>query len=73
MLDVKLLRQDPDGVRAALARRGDAGPLDRVLELDARRRALVPQAEGLRADQKRAGEEIARAKQQGADASEAMA
>ena len=32
MLDLKLLRGDPDTVRAALARRGEDGGLDRVLE-----------------------------------------
>ncbi|MSW96627.1 MAG: hypothetical protein F2796_07510, partial [Actinobacteria bacterium] len=40
MLDLKLLRADPDGVRAALARRGDAVDIDAVVALDARRRAL---------------------------------
>ena len=30
MLDLKLIRHDPDAVRAALARRGDEAGLDRV-------------------------------------------
>ena len=34
MLDLRLIRRDPDGVRAALARRGDEGRLDEVLRLD---------------------------------------
>ncbi|MGA7703985.1 MAG: serine--tRNA ligase, partial [Solirubrobacteraceae bacterium] len=51
MLDLKLIREDPDGVRAALARRGDgaAAALEPVLELDARRRELIPGVEDLRA------------------------
>ena len=53
LLDLRLIREDPDGVRAALARRGveAAGGLDGVIELDRRRRALLPQLEGLRAEQ----------------------
>ncbi|HSZ03785.1 MAG TPA: serine--tRNA ligase [Solirubrobacteraceae bacterium] len=60
MLDLKLIRDDPDGVRAALARRGGeaASGLDRVIELDRRRRALLPELEGLRAEQNEANTRI---------------
>ncbi len=60
MLDLKRIREDPEGVRAALARRGDgaAETLDRVIELDARRRALLPELEGLRAEQNEANARI---------------
>jgi seryl-tRNA synthetase len=46
--------------------------LDEVLALDARRREVLPQLEDLRAEQNRASEEIARAKREGGDASEAI-
>ena len=71
MLDLKALRRDPESARTALARRGPgiAERVDVVLELDERRRALIPQVEALRAEQKRASEEIARAKKSGEDAS----
>src|SRR5437588_7393178 len=72
MLDLKLVREDPDQVRAALARRGRADAVDELLELDARRRELLPQVEGERAAQNKAGEAIAEAKRSGADASEAI-
>jgi seryl-tRNA synthetase len=60
MLDLKLIRSEPDAVRAALARRGDAAAagLDRVIELDARRRKLLPELEGLRAEQNEANVRI---------------
>jgi seryl-tRNA synthetase len=60
MLDLKLIREDPDGVRAALARRGPDGAdgLDRVIALDARRRELLPELEGLRAEQNDANSRI---------------
>ena len=60
MLDLKLIRDDPDGVRAALARRGPAAAaaLDRVIALDERRRRLLPELEGLRAEQNEANVRI---------------
>jgi seryl-tRNA synthetase len=37
VIDIRLLRSDPDAVRASIARRGeDTASLDRVVELDAR-------------------------------------
>ena len=56
MLDLRLIRRDPDAVRTALARRGAeaATAVDRVLELDRRWRALTAEAEELRAEQNRA-------------------
>ncbi|HYZ30363.1 MAG TPA: serine--tRNA ligase [Thermoleophilaceae bacterium] len=73
MLDLKLLRREPDKVRAALARRGAAGAVDEVLELDERRREILPQLEGLRAQRNEASEAIGRAKRSGQDAAEAIA
>jgi seryl-tRNA synthetase len=55
-------------VRAALARRGADAGLDRVLELDARRRELLPELEGLRAEQNAASKAIGEAKRRGEDA-----
>src|SRR3954468_11778850 len=68
MLDLRLIRRDPDSVRAALARRGDDGRLDEVLELDEDWRAATASAERLRAEQKTASDAIAAAKRAGEDA-----
>jgi seryl-tRNA synthetase len=75
MLDLKQLRRDPDPVRAALARRRDGSDaqLDRVLELDARTRAMRPEVEALRARQNEASKAIGAAKQAGGDAAEEIA
>ena len=53
MLDIRLIRSDPDGVRAALERRGPAAAeqIDHLLELDERWRALTTELETLRAEQ----------------------
>jgi seryl-tRNA synthetase len=75
VLDVKQIRRDPEPVLAALARRKDGSDerLRAVLELDRRRREILPEAEGLKAQQNKAGGAIAQAKRNGEDASEAIA
>src|SRR3954466_13343715 len=59
MLDLRLIRRDPDAVRAGLARRGDAERLDEVLDLDEDWRAANAAAENLRHEQKAASDGIA--------------
>jgi hypothetical protein len=49
MLDIKLIREDPESVRESLDRRGDAFALDRIIELDEHYRDLLRQTEELRA------------------------
>jgi seryl-tRNA synthetase len=75
MLDLKAIRSAPDEARAALARRGDGSDerLARVLELDGRRRAILPELEGLRAEKNAASKRIGELQREGADASEAIA
>jgi seryl-tRNA synthetase len=75
VLDLKLIRDEPERVRVELARRGEdaiAG-LDSVLELDGQRRAAIPRLEELRASRNAAAEAIAQAKRAGEDATEAIA
>ena len=48
MIDLKAARSDPDGWRAALARKGGAEDFDRLLEADERWRSLVPRVDELR-------------------------
>ncbi|HEY0216397.1 MAG TPA: serine--tRNA ligase, partial [Cellulomonas sp.] len=62
MIDLKLLRQDPDVVRASQVARGDdPGLVDQVLDADARRRAALTDFENLRAEQKALGKQVAAA------------
>ncbi|MFL5894351.1 MAG: serine--tRNA ligase [Thermoleophilaceae bacterium] len=72
MLDLKLLRREPDQVRAALARRGAADAVDRLVELDGRRRELLPELEALRKQRNEASDRIGQAKRAGEDASDAI-
>jgi seryl-tRNA synthetase len=68
MLDLRELRREPEAARQALARRNAADDFDRALELDERRRELIPQLEALRAEQNEANDAIAAAKREGGDA-----
>ncbi|MCL2092447.1 MAG: serine--tRNA ligase [Micrococcales bacterium] len=62
MIDLKLLRDDPDLVRASQRARGaDPGLVDEVLDADARRRAALTEFERLRAKQKVHGKHVAQA------------
>jgi seryl-tRNA synthetase len=72
MLDLKLIRSDPERVKAALARRGAAEPLDELLALDARRRELLPEIEGAQAERKALSKQIGEAKQRGEEAEAQM-
>jgi len=73
MLDLKLIRSDPERVKAALARRGAAAQVDELLALDARRRELLPRIEGAQAERKTISKQIGEAKQRGEEAAEQMA
>jgi len=72
MLDLKLIRSDPERVKAALARRGAAERVDELLALDARRRELLPRIEEAQAERKTLSKQIGEAKQQGGEATAEM-
>lgn len=61
MIDVKLIREDPDLVKKAARDKGMAVDIDRILEVDGRRRALETEFNELRHQQKTTGEQIAKA------------
>ncbi|WP_432537641.1 serine--tRNA ligase [Kineococcus arenarius] len=63
MIDLRLLRDDPDAVRASQRARGeDEAAVDRALAADVRRRGAISEFERLRAEQKSRGKDVARAK-----------
>jgi seryl-tRNA synthetase len=76
VIDLKRLRQDPEGSRASLLRRADPAVsrlLDEVVELDRRRRELLVRTETLKAERNAATEEVARRKRAQEPADEIMA
>src|SRR6266498_1626064 len=63
MLDIKLIREQPDFVRAQLARRGaDTAQVDEVLAFDEQRRALLKEVETLKATRNAVSKEIGKMK-----------
>ncbi|MDR2817605.1 MAG: serine--tRNA ligase [Oscillospiraceae bacterium] len=65
MLDIKLIRSDPDFVKAGLKRRGKDydREIDEILKIDRQRREINSQADRLRCEQNAANNEIARMRQ----------
>ena len=60
MLDIKLIREQPDSVRQRLATRGagDEVHVDGLLKLDEQRRKLLAEVEALKAKRKQVSKEI---------------
>ena len=68
MHDIRAIRDNPAALDAALARRGLSPLSDRILSLDADRRARIVAAETAQADQNRASKDVGAAKARGDDA-----
>ena len=63
MLDIKLIREHPEVVRAGLRRRGDdPAQVDALLAVDERRRALITAVEALKAERNAVSKEISKLK-----------
>ncbi|RKS80279.1 seryl-tRNA synthetase [Motilibacter peucedani] len=63
MIDLRLLREDPDAVRASQRARGeDESLVYALVEADSARRAALSRFEALRAEQKALGAQVAKAK-----------
>jgi seryl-tRNA synthetase len=64
MLDINLIREKPDVIRVALKNRQmDASPVDVILQLDEKRRALLTQVEQLKAERNAVSKDIGRMKE----------
>ncbi len=70
MLDIKLLRENPDVVRKGLEKRGaSVDVVDSVLTLDEDRRAILTKVESLKGERNKVSKEIGAAKKRGDDTS----
>ena len=69
MLDIKRIKENPDAVKAGLkAKEVDCdATIDRILELDEQRRALIASTEERKAHQNKVSKEIPQLKKQGKD------
>lgn len=73
MLDIKMIRQNTDEIKERLATRGvKAEKIDALLEKDKRRRELLVETEGLKQKRNEVSAEIANAKRNKQDATDAI-
>jgi len=75
MLDIRWLRQEPDVVKAALAKRDPELPatIDRILSRDVERREALTRVNDLKAQRNEASKRVGELKRAGGDASELIA
>ncbi|HET8524399.1 MAG TPA: serine--tRNA ligase [Thermomicrobiales bacterium] len=62
MLDIRLIREKPEEVKAAIATLNTSAPIDEILELDSRRRAVLTQVEQLKAERNQGSKAVGRTK-----------
>jgi seryl-tRNA synthetase len=60
MLDLRLIREDPERVKAAVATTDTEAPIDEIVALDEQRRALVTEVETLKAELNKGSKEVGR-------------
>ncbi|MDR0861998.1 MAG: serine--tRNA ligase [Oscillospiraceae bacterium] len=75
MIDIKIIRDDPEGVKARFAaKQADcSAEIDRILELDGLRRALIAANETDKAEQNRVSKQIPQMKKNGEDTTATIA
>jgi seryl-tRNA synthetase len=73
MLDIKRIRSNSDEVVNALKKRHGNFPIDKVLELDEKRRKVLVQVEEMKAEQNKASKDVPRLKKEGKDVTELFA
>jgi seryl-tRNA synthetase len=75
MIDIKLIREDPQGIKDRLLKKeADCGEqIDRIIELDARRREFISETESYKAEQNKLSKRIPELKKTGGDTTELIA
>jgi seryl-tRNA synthetase len=73
MLDLRLIRNEPDRVRIGIKNKKEKADLDRILALDDRRRDIIREVEALKAKRNATTTEIAKKKKSGENADDAIA
>ena len=65
MLDIKLIRENPEKINELLKRRNPDLSIDKVIDIDAERRKIQTQADELRAKRKNESQKIGMMKKNG--------
>ncbi len=67
MLDIKLIRENPEKINELLKRRSPDLSIDEIIEVDKQRRELQVKADNLRAERKTSSQDIGKLKKEGKD------
>ena len=70
MLDIRMIRENPDKVNELLKRRNPELSIDGILDIDAKRRKVQAQADELRAKRKNMSQQIGMMKKEGKNTDE---
>lgn len=73
MLDLKFIRENPELVKAGIAKKNDKSDIDAILEMDEQRREIIREVEQLKGERNKASAEIGKKKKAGEAADEAVA
>lgn len=72
MLDMKLIRDNPELIKTGAVNKNDKCDVDLILEFDAHRREIIREVESLKAERNQASSQIAKKKKAGEDAEDAI-
>ena len=72
MIDIKIIREDPGRIKQRLLNKGNdcSAEIDRIIELDVKRRAIIAASEADKAEQNKASKQIPQIKKEGGDTAE---
>ncbi len=73
MLDIKLIRENPELVKKGIENKNEKSRVDEILELDKTRRELITKSEDLKAKKNQVSQEVGKLKKAGEDATEIIA
>lgn len=73
MLDLKFIRENPDLVKKGLANKNEMGDVDRILELDEKRREILQEVERLKHQRNEFSQQVSVLKKEGKPADEIIA
>ncbi len=73
MIDINLIRKDPQALTAKYLRRGKEISFDSLLALDEKRKGIIATVEGMKAERNKVSATVPQLKKQGLDASETIA
>lgn len=70
MLDIKIIRENPEKINELLQRRNPELSINSILEIDKSRREIQGKADNLRADRKNISQQVGQLKKEGKDTTE---